>query len=99
MEKAVTTDKPHVKMFGTRNSKLQYLFLKQSVLAYGVKVFNKESASETLKYILPAIFGIAPKDELEGMTSLCKILLYPESFQIPSINNRSTKILVLVKNS
>jgi hypothetical protein len=69
-DKAVTIDKPHVKIFGTANSKLQYLFLKQSVLAYGVKVFNKESVSEKLEYIYPAIQGIDPQDALEGMLSV-----------------------------
>jgi hypothetical protein len=68
--KAITTDKPHVKMFGTRNPELQNLFIKQTLMAYGLRDTDKKSVMKELLYVFPAIMGIDPKDELEGMLTV-----------------------------
>lgn len=70
-DKAVTTDKPLAKMFGTSSSKLQNHFIRQSLMAYGSKTnTDRQTFLENLEYILPAITGIDPKDELEGMLTV-----------------------------
>ena len=70
-EKDVTTNKPYVEMFGTRNSKLQNHFIRQSLMAYGSNAnTDRRTFLENLEYILPAIMGIDPKDELEGMLTV-----------------------------
>jgi hypothetical protein len=69
--KTISTDKtPEVKMLGTRSQELRNHFIRQSLMAYGLKGADKQSTLKHLHHIYPAIRGINPQDELEGMLSI-----------------------------